>query len=580
MDMIKYNKQQKVFALILVLALFVVYFPFTTGAYAANRGQWAPNTAYTIGDTVTYNSVTYTCIQSHTSLVTWEPPNVPALWQVSTTSTVATPVFSPGGGTYSTAQSVTITCTTSGATIRYTTDGSAPTSTSAQYTGVITVASTSTIKAKGFKSGMNDSAVASATYTISSQQTVAAPVFNPAGGTYSSAQSVTMTCATNGATIRYTTDGSSPTSASALYSGAITVSSTTTIKAKAFKSGLNDSAVTSATYVIGASSNKLLIGYWHTWNSGTPFIRLRDVNANWDVINIAFAEPVSPGSTDGNMKFVVTGLTSSYTINDFKADIQTLKNNGKKVVLSIGGYEGYFSLTSSAAVTEFVRDIKGFIDEYGFNGIDIDLEQYSVEFNSGADPDFRNPTSPKVVNMISAIRSICNSYSSDFILSWAPETFYLQLGYQYYGGLNAGCDSRAGVYIPMINALRDKTTYVHTQLYNSIQVMAPDGNYYSMGNSDAIVAMCNMLLNGFNVGGRSEYFFQALRPDQVVIGVPASANAAGSGQISNQGLQQAFNTLSASFPGLRGIMTWSINWDAYQNNNSFAQSNGAYLDSK
>jgi chitinase len=132
----------------------------------------------------------------------------------------------------------------------------------------------------------------------------------------------------------------------------------------------------------------------------------------------------------------------------------------------------------------------------------------------------------------------------------------------------------------MINALRDKTTYVHTQLYNSIQVMAPDGNYYSMGNSDAIVAMCNMLLNGFNVGGRSEYFFQALRPDQVVIGVPASANAAGSGQISNQGLQQAFNTLSASFPGLRGIMTWSINWDAYQNNNSFAQSNGAYLDTK
>ena len=333
-----------------------------------------------------------------------------------------------------------------------------------------------------------------------------------------------------------------------------------------------------------ADTSHLLIGYWHTWGGtaagGVPFVKLRDVDSNWDVINIAFAEPVSPGSTDGRMKLELAGLSADYTKEDFKADIKALQAQGKKIVLSIGGYEGYFSLTSPAAVNQFVSDIKGFVDEYGFDGIDIDLEQSSVTFDSGNDPELANPTSPKVVNMIGAIRQICAAYGDDFILSWAPETFYMQMGYQFYGGLNAYCDSRSGVYLPMINALRDETTYVHVQLYNSIAITAPDGKIYSMGSADSTVAMCKMLLDGFNVYGREDQFFAPLRPDQVVIGVPSSAGAAGSGHISNSELQKAFTTLNAQYPGLRGIMTWSINWDAFQNNSSFAQSNGAFLDAQ
>ena len=64
--------------------------------------------------------------------------------------------------------------------------------------------------------------------------------------------------------------------------------------------------------------------------------------------------------------------------------------------------------------------------------------------------------------MINAIRTIVNSYGEDFILSWAPETFYVQLGYQFYGGINQYCDARAGVYLPMINALRNETTYMYS----------------------------------------------------------------------------------------------------------------------
>lgn len=418
---------------------------------------------------------------------------------------------------------------------------------------------------------------------------IATPTFSPVGGTYTSSQIVILSCATSGVTIRYTTNGTEPTSTSQVYTSPITLSTTTTLKAKAFKAGMTDSDTATATYTINPIGNttlpkRLLIGYWHTWgggpSGGVPFVKLRDVNPNWNVINISFTEPVSAGSTDGKMKFQVSGLTADYTINDFKADIKLLQSQGKKVVLSIGGYEGYFSLTSTAAVNQFVSDIKSFINEYGFDGIDIDLEQTSVTFNSGLDPDYKNPTSPKIVNMISAIRQICDAYGKDFILSWAPETYYMQLGYQYYGGLNANVDNRAGVYLPMIHALRDKTTYVHTQLYNSIVVTAPDGKTYSMGNAEATVAMCKMLLDGFNVGGKAEYFFEPLRADQVVIGVPASSSAAGSGHITNAQLQQAFDTLLTNYPNLRGIMTWSINWDAYQNNNSFAISNGQYLTSK
>ncbi|MFR1223526.1 glycosyl hydrolase family 18 protein [Eubacterium sp.] len=332
-------------------------------------------------------------------------------------------------------------------------------------------------------------------------------------------------------------------------------------------------------------SSRLMIGYYHTWNNdGNPFIKLRDVDKNWDVINISFAEPVQAGSTDGKMQFNISGLSSTYTKEDFKKDVKNLQAQGKKIVLSIGGYEGYFSLTSDSAVNQFVSDIKSFVDEYGFDGIDIDLEQSSVQFESGNDKDINNPTSPKVVNMIKAIRTICDSYGDDFILSWAPETFYVQLGYSFYGGINQYCDARAGVYLPMINALRDKTSYVHVQLYNSSPVTGLDGKSYNMGTKEGIVAMCEMLLKGFHVGAYytnstdASTYFAPLRPDQVVIGVPSSQGAAGSGQVANSVLQSAFTELNNNYPGIRGIMAWSINWDSSQNNNSFVDENAAFLE--
>lgn len=357
----------------------------------------------------------------------------------------------------------------------------------------------------------------------------------------------------------------------------------TTTKAPVQTTKATEQTTNPGTVTTGLSS-RLMIGYYHTWNNdGNPFIKLRDVDKNWDVINISFAEPEKAGSTDGKMKFDISGLTSDYTKDDFKKDVKSLQAQGKKIVLSIGGYEGYFSLTSDDAVNQFVSDIKSIINEYGFDGIDIDLEQSSVQFESGNDKDINNPTSPKVVNMIKAIRTICDSYGNDFILSWAPETFYVQLGYSFYGGINQYCDARAGVYLPMINALRDKTSYVHVQLYNSAPITGLDGTSYNMGTKEGIVAMCEMLLKGFHVGAYytnstdESTYFAPLRPDQVVIGVPSSQSAAGSGQVTNEVLQSAFTELNNNYPGIRGIMSWSINWDSSQNKNTFVNENAGFL---
>jgi Chitobiase/beta-hexosaminidase C-terminal domain len=161
----------------------------------------------------------------------------------------ATPTFSPGGGTYSAAQTVAISTTTPSATIYYTTDGSTPTTGSAVYSAPITVSVTKTVKAIAATDGSSTNLVGSASYTIS-PQTTSAPTFSPAGGTYSSAQMVTISTATPSATIYYTTDGSTPTTNSRVYSAPITVSATKTVKAIAASTGSSTSAPVSASYTI------------------------------------------------------------------------------------------------------------------------------------------------------------------------------------------------------------------------------------------------------------------------------------------------------------------------------------------
>ena len=86
------------------------------------------------------------------------------------------------------------------------------------------------------------------TLSVTLALTVATPTITPNGGNFSGSVSVAMQSATPGASIYYTTDGSTPSQSSQLYSGAMTLTSNATVNAKAFKSGYNPSSVTSASY--------------------------------------------------------------------------------------------------------------------------------------------------------------------------------------------------------------------------------------------------------------------------------------------------------------------------------------------
>src|SRR5579862_328050 len=158
----------------------------------------------------------------------------------------ATPSFSPAPGTYPTAQSLIITDTTSGAIIYYTTDGSTPTTSSSVYGNPINLSSNTTVKAIVAAQGYTNSNVASGIYNVRT----ALPKFSPSPGTYPAAQSVTIADATNGATIYYTTDGSTPTTSSTVYSSPVSVSSNATIKAIAAAPGYTNSNVAPGIYNI------------------------------------------------------------------------------------------------------------------------------------------------------------------------------------------------------------------------------------------------------------------------------------------------------------------------------------------
>ena len=172
-----------------------------------------------------------------------------------TSAVVSTPTFSPVAGTYSATQNVTISTSTSGATIYYTLDGSTPTTGSAVYSSVISVASSETIKALAVASGFTNSSIASAAYTIMSP-TAATPVFTPVAGSYSGSTNVTLTCSTASSTMYYTTNGTTPTTSSTLYTTSIVVATSETIKAICTASGSANSAVASAAYTITSPSQQ------------------------------------------------------------------------------------------------------------------------------------------------------------------------------------------------------------------------------------------------------------------------------------------------------------------------------------
>ncbi|MGW1619719.1 chitinase [Streptomyces sp. NPDC002172] len=343
------------------------------------------------------------------------------------------------------------------------------------------------------------------------------------------------------------------------------------------------SAAVTATTGTGSSGGSTglpthaLVGYLHSsFANGSGYTRLADVPDSWDVIDLAFGEPTS--ATSGDIRFNRCPVTECPNVEsdaDFKAAIKAKQAAGKKVLISIGGANGQVQLTTTAARDTFVSSVSNIIDTYGLDGLDIDFEGHSLSLDA-SDTDFRNPTTPVIVNLISALKTLKAKYGSKFVLSMAPETFFVQMGYQFYGtGKFGGQDPRCGAYLPVVYALRDDLTLLHVQDYNSGPIMGLDNQYHSMGGADFHVAMTDMLLTGFPVAGDANNVFPPLRPDQIAIGMPASTNA-GNGYVAPSEVTKTLDCLTkktncgsytthGTWPALRGLMTWSVNWDRFSN---------------
>lgn len=269
-------------------------------------------------------------------------------------------------------------------------------------------------------------------------------------------------------------------------------------------------------------------GYWQNFNNGATVQRISGVSAQYDIIAVAFADATStPGAVAFNLDSAGLG---GYTVDQFKADIKAKQAAGKKVVISIGGQNGTVSVSDSASAANFADSVYSLMQTYGFDGVDIDLE-------NGINATY----------MSQALRSLSAKAGSSLIITMAPQTIDMQ--------------STSNAYFQTALNVKDILTVVNMQYYNSGSMLGCDGKVYSQGSVDFLTALACIQLQG------------GLSPSQVGLGVPASPSAAGSGYVSPTVVNNALDCLTAgtgcgsfkpskTYPDLRGAMTWSTNWDA------------------
>jgi len=241
-------------AQIISVASTAAAFDFVGTASTATGGAWftiTPSaygccTATPLSVTVTPNPAVTLAAGSYVGEVLFRSTTgdqglvVPVTLTITGTAATATPTFAPPGGSYSTTQSVTINDATRGAAIYYTIDGTTPTTASKVYSVPISVTATETIKAIAVAPGFVQSALGTAVYTITTPP-AAIPI---------AMQTITITEATTGATVYYTTNGTTPTTASTKYTGPITISTSAVLKFIAVAPGYSQSAVRTVTDTI------------------------------------------------------------------------------------------------------------------------------------------------------------------------------------------------------------------------------------------------------------------------------------------------------------------------------------------
>jgi chitinase len=313
----------------------------------------------------------------------------------------------------------------------------------------------------------------------------------------------------------------------------------------------------------GAPNGHQLIGYWAGYGGPGSTIPLRELSPQWDVIIVAFSTP-DKNAPEGTMQFhTPAGLDTE----QFKADIAYMKSQGKKVMISLGGGGQHFTLADPKRVPNYVSSVTRIVTEYGFDGIDIDFESPSLSIDPG-DTDFKHPTTPSIVNLISALRQLSDHFGPRFMISLVPEGTQIPSGYPSYGG-------QFGSYLAITYAIRDILSFIDVQDYNTPPLEGLDGEIYQPGSVDYHAAMTELLLHGFHVGGDPKQFFPPMPANKVAIGfltgdtTPTIVSQAMDYIITGKAPAGTKYKLREpkGYPGMIGAMFWTIDADRRGNYN-------------
>ncbi len=292
-------------------------------------------------------------------------------------------------------------------------------------------------------------------------------------------------------------------------------------------------------------AGKVLQGYWENWDGAAngvhpplgwiPVTDTRIGDHGYNVVNAAFPviRPDGTALWEDGMDATVKVATP--------AEMCRAKAAGATILMSIGGAAAGIDLGSSAVADRFVETLVPILKAYNFDGIDIDIE---TGLTGGGDI-----TKPSVsqANLMRIIDGVLDRMPAGFGLTMAPETAYVTGGSVTYGSI-------WGAYLPIVKKYADngRLWWLNMQYYNG-NMYGCSGDSYSAGTVEGFTAQTDCLDKGLVVQGatiRVPY-------DKQVPGLPAQPGAGG-GYMDPNSVAQVWTNYRG---GLKGLMTWSLNWD-------------------
>ncbi|MDD9157142.1 DUF5011 domain-containing protein [Aliivibrio sp. S4TY2] len=311
----------------------------------------------------------------------------------------------------------------------------------------------------------------------------------------------------------------------------------------------------------------VVVGYWHNWCDGrgyqagnAPCMTLEETNPMYNVVDVSFMKVYD--TAEGRIPTFRLDPAVGLTEAEFIDQIKELNAQGRSVLIALGGADAHIELKRGDEVA-FAEEVIRLVEVYGFDGLDIDLEQAAV---TAADNQWVIPEALKIV------KDHYRAQGKNFLITMAPEFPYLKSGDKY---------------VPYLERLEGYYDWINPQFYNQggDGIWVDEENAWITQNNDAmkekfIYYISDSLINGTRG-------FHKIPHDKLVFGIPTNNDAAASGFVKEpQALYNAFDALKKQGQPLRGVMTWSINWDIGTNsagtpyNSSFINAYGPYIHSQ